>query len=381
MYFDLKPKSNLKDLYDFEQPFNQLMGLLKGRRARAPLIIITGLRRTGKTSLIKTCLTESALPYLSISGYAFAEEPTIGKHGLVAHLERELNDVIQEQSSWRKKILEALRGIRWLRVNSEFPWVHFEWQKTIREFDMLDLLYSLNQLARESGTKALLVIDEAQEFRKLKGYNLQKLMAFIYDELDYVQMIASGSQFGLLQNFLGARNPSSPLYGRGALEIRVPRLSEDQAIDFLQKGFEQVGIRPDPSVVQLAVKRLDGIIGWLTFFGAVSAQRGKCDEKILEETLERGSRLSMEEFQNFLKLRPGAERRYLYIMEACARLGRASWTDLKRHLEIREGRVVADKVFNNLLENLLSADYLQKNEDGTYSLPDPMLAHALTRKG
>jgi hypothetical protein len=89
----------------------------------------------------------------------------------------------------------------------------------------------------------------------------------------------------------------------------------------------------------------------------------------------------MEEFQNFLKLRPGAERRYLYIMEACARLGRASWTDLKRHLEIREGKVVADKVFNNLLENLLSADYLQKNEDGTYSLPDPMLAHALTRKG
>jgi AAA+ ATPase superfamily predicted ATPase len=241
------------------------------------------------------------------------------------------------------------------------------------------LLYSLNRLAREDGTKALLVIDEAQEFRKLKGYNLQKLMAFVYDELDHIQMIVSGSQFGLLQDFLGARNPSSPLYGRGALEIRVPRLPEDQAVDFLQKGFEQAGIRPDPATLESVVKKLDGIMGWLTFFGAVSSERGTCDEKILEETIERGSRLSLQEFQSFLRLRPGAEKRYIYIMEAGARLGRASWTNLKRHLEIREHKAVADKIFSNLLGNLLDSEYLRKNEDGTYSLPDPMLAHALIR--
>jgi len=106
-----------------------------------------------------------------------------------------------------------------------------------------------------------------------------------------------------------------PLYGRGALEIRVPRLPEDRAVDFLQKGFQQVGIRPDPAAVESAVRRLDGIIGWLTFFGAVSAELGTCSEKVLEETMERGSRLSLKEFQNFLRLRPGAEKRYVYIME------------------------------------------------------------------
>jgi AAA+ ATPase superfamily predicted ATPase len=379
MYFDLRPKNNLKDLYDFEQPFAQLMGLLRDRRARAPLIMVTGLRRTGKTSLIKTCLAESGLPYLSISGHAFAEEPTIGKRSLMVHLERELNSVIQEQGGWREKILGILRGIRWLRVNSEFPWIHFEWEKATEDFDVLDLLYSFNRLAEESGTKALLVIDEAQEFRKLKRYSLQKLMAFAYDELDHIQMIVSGSQFGLLQDFLGANDPTSPLYGRGALEIRVPRLPQDRAVDFLQKGFQQVGIRPDPTAVESAVRRLDGIIGWLTFFGAVSAELGTCSEKVLEETMERGSRLSLKEFQNFLRLRPGAEKRYVYIMEAAARLGKASWTDLKRNLEVKEHKAVADKVFTNLLENLLNSEYLRKNEDGTYSLPDPMLAHALTR--
>jgi hypothetical protein len=102
------------------------------------------------------------------------------------------------------------------------------------------------------------------------------------------------------------------------------------------------------------VRRLDGIIGWLTFFGAVSAELGTCSEKVLEETMERGSRLSLKEFQNFLRLRPGAEKRYVYIMEAAARLGKASWTDLKRNLEVKEHKAVADKVFTNLLENLLN---------------------------
>jgi len=124
------------------------MDLLKGRRARALLIIITGLRRTARPSSSRLVCSS----YLSISGYAFAEEPTIGKHGLIAHLEREPNDVIQEQSRWREKILGALRGIRWLRVNSGFPWFTSSGKKQ-GEFDMLDLLYSLNQLARESGTK------------------------------------------------------------------------------------------------------------------------------------------------------------------------------------------------------------------------------------
>lgn len=380
MLFDLEPKTNLKDLYDFEQPFSRLMDLLKGRRARAPLITITGPRRVGKTSLIKTALAESGFPHIIISGNAFADKPAIGKKSLMVLLERELNDVVREQKKWKDKLLEVLRGIKWVRVDPKLPWVHFEWERPIKDFDMLDVFYSLNQLAKENKTKFLLVFDEAQEFRRIKRYSLQKLMAYTYDNLDGIQIIVSGSQFGFLHDFLEIDDPRAPLYGRGILDINVPRLSETQAVDFLQKGFEQAGIRPRSTIIESAVEKLDGIVGWLTFFGSTSMELGACTKKTLNQTAERGSKLSLEEFRNFLKVRPRAEKRYISILEAAARVGRASWVDLKRNLEIRERKAIADKIFNDLLGNLINGTYLQKNEDRTYSMSDPMLTYGLTRK-
>jgi len=355
------------------------MDLLRGRRARAPLITVTGLRRVGKTSLIKTALVESGLPHVTLSGHAFADKPAIKQRSLMALLERELNDVVREQKKWGNKLLEVLRGIRWLRVNSRPPWIHFEWERPIRDFDMLDLFYSFNRLAQENGTKFLFVFDEAQEFKRLKGYSLQKLMAHTYDNLNGIQMIVSGSQFGFLYDFLEVDNPRAPLYGRGMPEIRMSRLSEESAIDFLQKGFGQTGIEPSSAIIESSVKKLDGIVGWLTFFGSTSVELGACTEKTIEQTVEKGSKLALEEFRNFLKVRPKAGKRYTCILEAAARVGRASWTDLKRNLEIRGHKAIADKIFNNLLENLIKGAYLQRLEDGTYSVSDPLLAYGLTR--
>ncbi|MEM2192757.1 MAG: hypothetical protein QXG38_03995, partial [Candidatus Hadarchaeales archaeon] len=72
----------------------------------------------------------------------------------------------------------------------------------------------------------MLVLDEAQEFRKLVGYRLQPLMAYVYDEVKEIQMVVIGSQIGLLHEFLGTESPKSPLFGRAAAEIQAPRLSE-----------------------------------------------------------------------------------------------------------------------------------------------------------
>jgi AAA+ ATPase superfamily predicted ATPase len=48
MYFDEAPKSRLEDLYDFETQVEQLRAAIRrGNR----MMIILGLRRTGKTSL------------------------------------------------------------------------------------------------------------------------------------------------------------------------------------------------------------------------------------------------------------------------------------------------------------------------------------------
>lgn len=378
MYFDLQPKNRRADLYDFENQLGQLLELLRGPRARVPLITVIGPRRTGKTSLVKTALTESGLPHLTLNGMAFAEVPVIKKRSLLLSLERELNETIEREKGWGKKLLGVLDGIRWLKVNSKPPFVHFEWKRP-KDVDLIDLAYSFNRLARESRTKFILVLDEAQEFRRLVGYSLQKLMAHIYDNVEGIQMIVTGSQVGFLHDFLGVDDSESPLYGRGTADIQVPRITRDLAADFLEKGFKQTKIEPDADVINHAIEKLDGIIGWLTFFGAKSVERGSATEEELDEAIKRGSELAIKELKNFLMIRRQASGRYVQILRSARSRHAASWTNLKEDLELQEKKHIANNVFSDLVENLVKSNFLQRNENSTYSIADPLLAHGLRR--
>jgi AAA+ ATPase superfamily predicted ATPase len=77
MYFDLAPKERRSDLYDFEEAFEDLKSLLSSPVQRNPLSWLRGSggQRTGKTSLIKTCFKELALPYLYVDGRSWHRSP------------------------------------------------------------------------------------------------------------------------------------------------------------------------------------------------------------------------------------------------------------------------------------------------------------------
>jgi hypothetical protein len=49
MLFDLEPKSSREDLFDFEAELNSVINGIKNEK----ITVIKGLRRTGKTSLMK----------------------------------------------------------------------------------------------------------------------------------------------------------------------------------------------------------------------------------------------------------------------------------------------------------------------------------------
>ncbi|MGC8975394.1 MAG: AAA family ATPase [Thermoprotei archaeon] len=61
MFFDPRPKRRRVDLYDFDDEFNALKDYLG-----QPLTVVSGLRRTGKTSLIMTVLEEMSAPYIFV---------------------------------------------------------------------------------------------------------------------------------------------------------------------------------------------------------------------------------------------------------------------------------------------------------------------------
>ena len=325
MYFDTEPKSKLEDFYDFRPELDKLTEILRQPRARCPLIVVTGLRRTGKTSLILTALEESGLPSLVIDGRNFEGSSVITERDLLNVIEQELRKAVR-----KKKFLDVLEGIEWLKVSSEPPWVQFEWGR--KHPNLQELLHSLEVRYK----KFVLVIDEAQEFRKLAKPKLQPLMAHIYDYVGGIQMIVTGSQVGLLNDFLQVDDPEAPLFGRGWAEIKLAELSDEAAEDFLVKGFQQAGIGCDPKTIGLALEQLDGIMGWLTYFGFKSVQAGGATEKALRETVRDGSKLSLHEFGHFLRTREQAKRRYERVMKKAAELRKARWSELKKALDLAE---------------------------------------------
>ncbi|MCD6330835.1 MAG: ATP-binding protein, partial [Thermoplasmata archaeon] len=65
MYFDPEPKSKKEDLYNFEKEYKALHNAIK-RNER--IIVIKGIRRTGKTSLMKVVYNELKNPKAFIDG-------------------------------------------------------------------------------------------------------------------------------------------------------------------------------------------------------------------------------------------------------------------------------------------------------------------------
>jgi len=80
---------------------------------------------------------------------------------------------------------------------------------------------------------AVIGIDEAQYLRfygSRGGKELLALLAYSYDNLDSLRFILSGSEVGLLHDFLGIDDYESPLYGRSHREVVLKPFSKGLSI-------------------------------------------------------------------------------------------------------------------------------------------------------
>ncbi len=134
-----------------------------------------------------------------------------------------------------------------------------------------DVLEALNDLGVVIG------IDEAQYLRfygSRGGRESLALLAYAYDNLGNLRFILTGSEVGLLHDFLGLDEYESPLYGRSYREVRLMPFSRDLSIEFLRQGFSEAGVEVSKEELERAVDVFDGIPGWLVDFGRAYLQRG-----------------------------------------------------------------------------------------------------------
>jgi len=379
LLFDEAPKTSLADFFNFRDELGTFRDALRKRRR---LVVVTGLRRMGKTSLLLTALSEEGAPYVLVDGRVFAAAPVISRVELIQTLEQAINQCLGRRRNWWRRIPETLSRVRGVEVEPGVPpSIRLAWgDRPAKSADLLTLIQLLGKLSLHEKHHLVIALDEAQEFRRLAGFDLVKLLAYIYDHVRSVQLVITGSQIGFLHEFLGIEDSRSPLFGRHYTEVRLHHLTKAEAIAFLERGFAQENMQVDPKELKNVVSSLNGIIGWLTLVGATAREKGGLQAAALSECMTRAAAMASDELKNFLHYRLAASDRYLVILGQLASRGPARWSDLKRGLETEVGRKLSPTVFNQLLGNLAKADFICKRQDELYEIADPVLALSLRER-
>lgn len=367
MYFDERPKSTKKDLYNMREELDELLAAIN---RKDPLVVIAGVRRVGKTSLLQTAISEIRAPSIIFDLRTLGNRAYCTKKDLVEILEHGINAFLLEKRSKRMKLVEAVKHVSGVQVGE--IGVSFNWGGK-QPLDIPALFEKLDRWALSNKTHVVMAFDEAQELRKITGFKMDKILAHVYDYCKRTTIILTGSAIGLLYEFIGDEDAEAALYGRSKTEIRIKKLNSEEAEDFLQKGFKQAKKKVGNELIQEAVQKLDGVTGWLTMFGASSLKKG-LTARTIRNVMEEGSKLARSEFENFLKGREVARKRYEGIMSHLAK-GASTWSGIKTHLEVMEGMKINDRKMAELIDALVKAGFVEK-ADGQYIVSDPILGYS-----
>ena len=367
MYIETRPKSTLKSLYGREKESKSLIRYIDDNE---PLILITGFRRVGKTSLLRAVLSGKPYPHIFVDLRDLAGKTYVTKKDIVSLFQKGVESFLDSHKTHReqlKSVLSTIRGITILHTGIKLDLT------SPKDFDLPDLFSKLDRWAQNNKTTIVIALDEAQELRKTRHLDMTSIFASVYDNCRNVNLILTGSEIGLLYDFLKLSDPKAPLFGRSHKKIEVKPLTHDQGVGFLKAGLKQKKIKINEHVLDKAYYELGGIVGWLNDFGLACIEHGKVDEKFIKDTKKTGSDLARMEFEKFLTNRSASER-YRAILKSLSN-DPLSWTELKQTTERNLGDTLYNGNFSNLLDSLVKSGFIQ-NDGKFYSIIDPLLKHS-----
>ncbi len=360
MYFDPRPKNRKEDFFNREKELEQFEEVL----SYASIIVVTGLRRTGKTSFVDVALSKTNHPYAFLDMRDLPVVPSRAE--IIRRVETAFGKM---DKKWLSPLSEALKHVR--GVDFAGASITFHWGE--KGVDLTELFDKTDAWAKKRNEHFLFAIDEVQLIRGDK--TVPRLFARIADVNRNITIILTGSEIGLLYDFLGFDNPQSPLYGRHYVEIRMRNFRPQEAKAFLINGFKQINVSCSDETIEYAIQKLDGVVGWLTLFGARSRDTNKGTKQTVDDVLDEGGKLARTEALNIVKF----SSRYGVILNFLAKTGKAGWAKTKTALEIHEKRSLPSSTFTELLSRLVKTSLLEK-EDSEYCIADPLLAHGILKE-
>ncbi len=362
--FDPRPKRDPRDFFDRERELREFIRYVRG----SPLTLVLGLRRYGKTSLILTGLESSGMKYIYIDCKALPSNGMLSVDDFISLFIQSLEVFCRRYHSLRARIYGFLERIRGISIGPLGISIN---TRRLGSSSLVDILYYINDL----GEKIVFVVDEAQELRRMVRYSFDSLVAFIYDNMDNVNMVLSGSQIGLLYRLLRIGDPYAPLYGRVYMEVKLGRLDPMLSREYLYRGYGEYGVEPPEDLIEYIIGSVDGVIGWLAYIGYYTVQKQMYSREAVDEVIWSAYSIVLGELENFLKIHWMARDRYLALLETIAGLKGVSWSQLYRAVESRVG-YIPKPTFNRLLKQLVDNGFIEKRDD-KYWIADPVLEKAL----
>ncbi|MCX8200809.1 MAG: ATP-binding protein [Candidatus Caldarchaeum sp.] len=360
MLFDVAPKDERTSLFGRDK---ELEKLLQSFGSKAPLILLLGMRRVGKTSLLKVALKEWGQPYLYLDLRALAD----GGFSKVVFYRLLSDELTRVQSSWDRLrfFLQKVRGVQVAGISVELDWRR-------NGMTISSLFRKIDEWLESEGKNMAVAFDEAQLLRDMRGgkgrIDFRKFLAYCYDNLRHVKFVLTGSEVGLLMDFIGAEDPSSPLYGRYREEIVLQKFDRETSLEFLRRGFREHGFEPSPDVLEKVVDVLDGVVGWLTYYGYTAVYEKKFDENILEKVVDQAKRVTENELSKVFQ----RSRYYKHVLRAVG-MGYGEWAAIKRAAEAWSGVPISNAHLTRLLHGLEKLSIIEK-KDGKYVFTDPIVA-------
>ncbi len=339
--FDLHPKEDRKELFGRDKEIDYAISQLLSKN----WLTIGGQREIGKTSLMKVVMNEMKKNY----GFKGIYVNLRGVRNLSSLLKVILSEINNSKPSFKVTVkLNFIVGSAGIELKRGAKVVN----------SLIELFNSIEE-------DAVIGLDEVQEVSQASRQFLE-VLGNVFASNPKVRFVFSGSYIGVIRA-LSNPSSSSPLHGRPPVLLNLRPFDEGTSRDFLRRGMEELNISFDKE--DEVVKRLDGVVGWLTLFGNFYAVRKMSFETSMSSTIEEGKKIMIDEFKHFLEGKSN-KRLYTTIMSVLKVVN--AWKDVKRGVEIKLGNV-DDKELSLALESLLNNNFIEKRKEGVYEIVDPIL--------
>ncbi len=352
MLFSIDTKESISDLFHRKAEIKELEEAL---RLKEKLTVIYGVRRTGKTSLIKAVLNEKEWPYVFI----------------------DIREIYLKYNSVPIEALAALVIKEFTAFLNKLGFDLYEQDENdLEEGGITGALRYINAWCKDKKLNFVIALDEAQYLRFSGSVKYDMLLAWSMDNLSNIIFVLSGSEIGTLKEFLDYENVNAALYGRFRNDIYLKRFSKEQSKEYLEKGFAEFGRKLGYNEAKNVEEKLDGTVGWLSYYGYYRCVKKMDHTKALDKLFEEGYALTKDELEKLIK---NSSKRYLLILKAVAS-GSNKWSEIKPYVVAKSGKTIKDGLLSNLLQNLVKFGVIEKDElRKEYRIEDPLIMYTVTK--